>query len=652
MAVVPPDSRRSGRWSATALLLVVALLIGSVAIPARFTSRILGLLRQSRDAIEPARRVESQLELDLDLEATAVQEYELTGDRLALDQRRSAQMDADRDVAELEHLASGIDNGAVARVLAVRTQLAIWRARNQPLFDPHLSRAELTSLLRAQQRSRDSTFSSVTVLESYLAREAGDGAERIARFEEESLTSNATLVLLALAAMFAVAALVQRERRLSAMLTRRMENEAALRGAAEAFAGVFANDDLTQDVARSALSVLRARAAFVEVLDDAAPEPQVVIAATAGVGAPPVGSRAARAGSLTQAALEAGEPRLIRQLATVNDSGSAQDNSLADCALIVVPVVTATGAIGALVASSGRGEMFTGDDLTTARTFGHLVSLAYEKIRLLNEARDRRRELERVMSSRSRLMRGFSHDIKNPLGAADGYADMLATGVYGPLSPEQRDSVERLRGSIKSALDLITDLHEFARAETGNISLCIEPVVLRDVIRASCDEFRGVAAQRGLALSLELSSDNLIVDADALRVRQIMSNLLSNAIKYTARGSVVLRLRRVDDGTGTWAAVDVQDTGEGIAPDQLSLLFEEFIRLTPSKESGAGLGLAISQRLADMLGGRITVRSELGRGSCFTLWLRISNIVNDSVPAQREQPAADIVVPARDATHS
>jgi signal transduction histidine kinase len=220
-------------------------------------------------------------------------------------------------------------------------------------------------------------------------------------------------------------------------------------------------------------------------------------------------------------------------------------------------------------------------------------------------------------------MRGFSHDIKNPLGAADGYADLLAAGIFGPLSAEQRESVDRLRGSIQSALALIADLHEFARADTGHLSLSIEPVLLRDVVRASNDEFRAAAARRELSLSLQLSDDGLVVDTDALRVRQILSNLLSNAIKYTTRGSIVLRLRRVEEESAGWATIDVEDTGEGIAADQVSLLFEEFVRLTASGEPGAGLGLAISKRLADALGGRLTVRSERGRGSCFTLWLPI-----------------------------
>jgi signal transduction histidine kinase len=477
-----PEARRSGRWSATALALVIALLIGSVAIPARFTSRILALLHESHETIEPARGIESQLELDLALEATALHEYALTGDSLALAQHGAARIASDHDLAALATLAAAIDVGAVDRVAAVRRRVMTGRDRNPPVSGEHLSRAQLTAMLGAQQRSRDSTFAAVTVLESYLADEAGAAGDRIAHFEEDSLISNASLVLVALAAMLAVASLVQRERRLSALLERRMAKEAALRVAAEAFAGAFADDDLTQEVAGRTMSVLRARAAFVELLvDESAPEPQIVVSASTGLGAPEPGARVTYAGSLAEAVLKRGEPLLVPRLRDLEGCWFAAESVLADCSAIVMPLVNAKGAIGAVVALSDRGVVFADDDLATARTFGNIVSLAYEKIRLLDEGRDRRRELERVMNSRSRLIRGFSHDIKNPLGAADGYADLLATGVYGTLLPEQRESVERLRHSIHDALDLITDLHELARAETGHVALYIEPVVLRDV---------------------------------------------------------------------------------------------------------------------------------------------------------------------------
>jgi signal transduction histidine kinase len=237
-----------------------------------------------------------------------------------------------------------------------------------------------------------------------------------------------------------------------------------------------------------------------------------------------------------------------------------------------------------------------------------------------------RRELERVMRSRQRLMRGFSHDVKNPLGAADGYAELLEDGIYGEVSPAQRATIERIRRSIHGALSLIEDLHELARAETGNIVLRRQTVNLGEFARAMGEEYQGAANASGLSLDVEVATDLTTIETDPMRLRQVVGNLLSNAIKYTKSGSVNLRVRVVPsapEGVDDWAEVDVVDTGPGIPADKREMIFEEFSRLGTSGKPGAGLGLAISKRLAEALGGGISVESEFGHGSTFTLRIPI-----------------------------
>jgi signal transduction histidine kinase len=240
------------------------------------------------------------------------------------------------------------------------------------------------------------------------------------------------------------------------------------------------------------------------------------------------------------------------------------------------------------------------------------------------EAEQRREELERVTASRAELMRGFSHDVKNPLGAADGYLELLEEGIIGPVTAKQKESLGRARRSIATALRLIGDLLELARAEAIEIER--EAVDLQELVRELVEENRARAGAKNLELSAEMSIDSEEVRTDATRVRQIVGNLLSNAIKYTLRGGVSVRVamrnekRRGRDGR--WAAIDVTDTGPGIAADQEGLLFREFHRLdSAAGTDGAGIGLAISRRLAHALGGDLTIDSELGRGSTFTLWL-------------------------------
>ncbi|MFL5607787.1 MAG: sensor histidine kinase [Gemmatimonadaceae bacterium] len=235
------------------------------------------------------------------------------------------------------------------------------------------------------------------------------------------------------------------------------------------------------------------------------------------------------------------------------------------------------------------------------------------------EAERRRMELERVTESKTRLMRGFTHDVKNPIGAADGYMQLLEDGVMDPLTARQAASVARARRSVAQALRLIEDLLELARAESGELDVRHEPVNLGDLARDTTEEFRAQAEQKGLAIAVDDANDGVVVDSDPARVRQVLSNLVSNAVKYTDRGAVTVRVR----ADGQRGAIEVADTGAGIPADRQRLVFQEFVRLDPHAAPGAGVGLAISQRIVHALGGEITLQSEAGRGSSFVLWLPV-----------------------------
>lgn len=270
----------------------------------------------------------------------------------------------------------------------------------------------------------------------------------------------------------------------------------------------------------------------------------------------------------------------------------------------------------------------------TATDISERKQLEEERERLLErersaraEADRRREEVERVTESRTRLMRGFSHDVKNPLGAADGYAALLEDGIGGTLSDRQRQSVQRIRRSIQVSLRLINDLLELARAEAGQIELRVERINAAVLVRDVAEDFRGQIRAAGLALEVD-TPDKLYVQGDLTRVRQILSNLLSNAVKYTRAGRITLTAsRRVGPGApgaGEWVAIGVADTGPGIPENKKETIFQEFTRLDPKAPHGAGVGLAISRRIARLLGDDVTVESEVGRGSTFTLWLPCS----------------------------
>jgi signal transduction histidine kinase len=250
------------------------------------------------------------------------------------------------------------------------------------------------------------------------------------------------------------------------------------------------------------------------------------------------------------------------------------------------------------------------------------------------EAEERRVQLERATESRARLMRGVSHDLKNPLGAIDGHASLLADGIKGPLNPGQQESVARIRRSVRALLGLITDLLELSKAETGHLTVRRRPTNLADVVRDAADEHRDEAEAAGHQLRTEIGEGLPTIQTDPDRVRQILGNLLSNAVKYTpSGGQIVVRVeeRRADGhlSVSRGTAVDVIDSGPGIPAEKLDEIFEEFSRLETGSTPGTGLGLTIARRISRLLGGDISAKSEIGRGATFTLWLPID------APAER-----------------
>ena len=239
-------------------------------------------------------------------------------------------------------------------------------------------------------------------------------------------------------------------------------------------------------------------------------------------------------------------------------------------------------------------------------------------------------ERRQIVESHERLVRGFTHDIKNPLGAADGYLALLEMGIYGPVLAAQSESLGRARAAIRNALTLITQLLDIERAQSGQLAI---HWALTDVDAISSDIVRGFrAAADAKRLRLEQlphrADDSVVIESDPTLVRQILANLVSNAVKYTQPdGHVTVRAHATDGAAlnraGPWIGIEVADDGPGIPYAKQDMLFREFARFDAGAAEGSGIGLAISQRLAAMLGAVITFTSEPGVGSTFTLWLPV-----------------------------
>ncbi len=402
--------------------------------------------------------------------------------------------------------------------------------------------------------------------------------------------------------------------------------EQALREAAAAVSASNSTGEVIRQIALNAVMATNADAALVERID--AHASQVIIEATAGGTEPSAVTRIPYVGSLAEQVVRSGKAMVISQLSDVSNERAAGLLPLeAADSVIVVPLIGGSGEpIGALIFLRDAGkEEFREDEIRRVQIFADLASLAFRRIHLLEEAERRAEDLRRVMESRARLIRGFSHDLKNPLGAADGFLALFEDGIFGEITPEQETGIGRARRSIRNTLDLIEDLLDLARAEAGQVEIRWRAVDLREAVRQLEEEYRVQAAARGLSLEISLADDLPVIESDASRVRQVLGNLLSNAVKYTDEGGVQVKVEsRIRDGETEecgWVAAEVTDTGPGIPLEKQELLFQEFARLDTRGKTGAGIGLAISRRVAEALGGEITVSSEEGRGSTFTLWL-------------------------------
>jgi len=218
---------------------------------------------------------------------------------------------------------------------------------------------------------------------------------------------------------------------------------------------------------------------------------------------------------------------------------------------------------------------------------------------------------------RSAFLAALSHELRTPLNAILGFADVLLAEVDGPLTADARESLSVIRGSGEHLRALIDDILDLSALESGELRLSSRPVDVLPIAQEVVREAGIAAAAKGL--TLDLVGAPAMAYADARRVRQIIGNVVGNAVKFTSRGSVTVRVGPRDGGV----SIMISDTGPGIAPKDHEAIFREYFQTGDVRRQrvGTGLGLAISRRLVQMHRGFIDLRSQLGRGSTFTIVL-------------------------------
>jgi PAS domain S-box-containing protein len=260
----------------------------------------------------------------------------------------------------------------------------------------------------------------------------------------------------------------------------------------------------------------------------------------------------------------------------------------------------------------------------------------------VDELHDTNHRLADASRLKSDFLAKMSHELRTPLTAMLGFSDVLLKGLDGELSPLQQEDVSRIKRSGLSILELINDILDLSKIESGRMTLHIDTVDLVQLTNNVVGNLGNMAQDKGLYLVTDYPEESLACSADSMRASQVLTNLLSNAIKFTETGGVTVRgtLQPRD------VRVEVSDTGVGIAPESVGMIWDEFRQAHsgPISHSGTGLGLAISRRLVNMMGGSIGVEAKPDGGSCFWFTLpRPAGAPPVDRRKDREAPMAGVV---------
>jgi GAF domain-containing protein len=287
-----------------------------------------------------------------------------------------------------------------------------------------------------------------------------------------------------------------------------------------------------------------------------------------------------------------------------------------------VPLLREGKAVGVMALTRSEVRPFIDKQIELATTFADQAGIAIENVRLFDEIQDKSRQLEMASQHKSQFLANMSHELRTPLNAIIGVTEMLredAEGLNQDLEP-----LDRVLGAARHLLALINDILDLSKIEAGRMELQLETFPLAPLIANVVKTIEPLAAKNGNKVAVKCAAEIGTIHADQMRLRQALLNLMSNANKFTERGTITVDARQVQENGRDWVTVAVADTGIGMTPEQMGKLFQEFSQAdasTTRKYGGTGLGLAISKRFCQMMGGDITVESELGHGSTFTIRL-------------------------------
>ena len=244
-------------------------------------------------------------------------------------------------------------------------------------------------------------------------------------------------------------------------------------------------------------------------------------------------------------------------------------------------------------------------------------------VALYAELDDKAAQLRAANELKSRFLSYMSHEFRTPLTSMSSISGILLARLDGPLTAEQQKQVEFIRGSARELTEMVNDLLDLAKVEAGRITISPEWFEMVDLFAALRGMFKPIVASTSISLFFDEPSDEIRLFTDDKKLSQILRNFISNALKFTPMGEVRVAARMLDPEHVEFA---VSDTGIGIAPEHIPNLFVDFVQLDVRLQKrlrGSGLGLSLARKFAELLGGRVAVQSELGKGSRFSVVLPV-----------------------------
>jgi signal transduction histidine kinase/DNA-binding response OmpR family regulator len=348
--------------------------------------------------------------------------------------------------------------------------------------------------------------------------------------------------------------------------------------------------------------------------------------------------------TLVGRAAKEGRPIQVPDLRNENlDAHLRQLNDAGWRSLVAVPMLHENRIVGALVVRRRRPGDFSEEICELMQTFASQSALAIHNARQFHELERKRDEVEIASRHKSEFLASMSHELRTPLNAVIGFSEVLLEQMFGDLNDRQGEYLRDILSSGRHLLELLNDILDLSKVEAGRMDIQRSTFPVHETLEYGLSMVRERAVRHEITLSLDVAPEVDLIEADELRIKQVMLNLLSNAVKFTPDGGEVVVRARVD---GPELVVTVSDTGIGIAPDDRERIFDSFQQAGRGvqQQEGTGLGLTLSKRILELLGGRMWLETEVGVGSTFGFAIPLGTTAEPSAQSAEQAPIAGPLV--------